>query len=52
MINAAREAGLVAEILGDATGDAISVDGLFTLPLSDLRAAHEGWMPAYMGEPA
>jgi len=52
VLNAAREAGLVADILGDATGDAIALEGVFSLPLADLRAAHEGWMPAYMGEPA
>lgn len=50
VLKAARDAGLEAAILGDAGGDAIAVDGVMSLPLADLRRAHEGWMPAFMGE--
>jgi len=52
ILNAARAAGLPADILGDATGEAIVIEGVMNLPLADLRKAHEGWMPAFMGEPA
>jgi phosphoribosylformylglycinamidine synthase II len=49
ILDAATAAGLPVTVIGKAGGDALAVDGLFTLPLSDLRAAHEGWMPGYMG---
>ncbi len=52
VLEAARAAGLPAAILGEAGGDAIVVEGEFDLPLAELRTAHEGWMPAFMGEPA
>jgi phosphoribosylformylglycinamidine synthase len=35
-------------VVGAAGGDTLAVEGLFSLPLADLRQAHEGWMPAYM----
>ncbi|MBL8554895.1 MAG: phosphoribosylformylglycinamidine synthase subunit PurL [Phenylobacterium sp.] len=50
VIQAARAANIAAAILGQAGGDAIRVDGALDLPLADLRAAHEGWMPAFMGD--
>jgi phosphoribosylformylglycinamidine synthase len=49
-LEAARVAGIPAAILGEAGGDAIVVEGEFELPLAELRAAHEGWMPAFMGD--
>jgi len=52
ILNAARAAGLPADILGDAKGDAIVIEQVMNLSLADLRKAHEGWMPAFMGEPA
>jgi len=52
ILAAAKAAGVPAAVVGRAEGGAIAVDGLFSLPLGDLRQAHEGWMPAYMGEPA
>ncbi|MFN4176381.1 phosphoribosylformylglycinamidine synthase subunit PurL [Phenylobacterium sp.] len=52
ILAAAKAAGVPAQAVGKAEGDTVAVDGLFTLPLADLRQAHEGWMPAYMGEPA
>jgi len=50
VLQAARAANIPAVILGDATGDAIVIDGVLTLPLAELRIAHEGWMPGFMGE--
>jgi phosphoribosylformylglycinamidine synthase len=37
----------VAEV-GDAGGREFSSKDLFSIPLDDLRAAHEGWLPALM----
>jgi phosphoribosylformylglycinamidine synthase len=48
----AEAAGVAYEVLGVAGGCELSVVGaegpLFALDLDDLRAAHEGWMPAFM----
>ncbi|UTP40824.1 phosphoribosylformylglycinamidine synthase subunit PurL [Phenylobacterium sp. LH3H17] len=49
LLAAAKAAGLPAAIVGQAGGEDLAVDGVFTLPLAKLREAHEGWMPAYMG---
>ena len=49
VLAAAQAAGVPAQVIGKAAGDAFVVQGLFTLPLARLRQAHEGWMPAYMG---
>jgi phosphoribosylformylglycinamidine (FGAM) synthase-like enzyme len=48
ILAAAQDAGVPAAVIGQAGGEALSVDGLFSLPLASLRQAHEGWMPAYM----
>ena len=50
VLQAARTAGLQAVILGEAGGETIRIDGALDLPLADLRTAHEGWMPAFMGD--
>jgi len=47
---AAAAAGVPYTVLGQAGGCELAVDGLFALDLDDLRAAHEGWMPGFMGE--
>jgi len=49
ILQAAKAAGVEAAVVGKAGGADLGVEGLFTLPLAKLRAAHEGWMPAYMG---
>jgi len=49
ILAAAKAAGVPAAIVGQAGGQALAADGLFTLSLSELRKAHEGWMPGYMG---
>ncbi|MDP3747218.1 MAG: phosphoribosylformylglycinamidine synthase subunit PurL [Phenylobacterium sp.] len=49
LLSAAKAAGLPAAIVGQAGGEDLAVDGVFTLPLAKLREAHEGWMPAYLG---
>ncbi len=49
VLSRAKAAGLSATIVGQAGGEHLTVDGLFNLPLAELSAAHEGWMPGYMG---
>ena len=49
VLEAATAAGVAAGVVGRAGGADLAVRGLFDLPLSELRAAHEGWMPGYMG---
>ncbi|WP_304190716.1 AIR synthase-related protein, partial [Phenylobacterium aquaticum] len=49
VLAAAKAAGVPAAVIGVAGGEDLAVEGLFTLPLSQLRTAHEGWMPGYMG---
>jgi len=52
LIGAAHAAGVHASIAGRAGGQAFASEpGLFTIPLADLRQAHEAWLPTYMGEP-
>jgi phosphoribosylformylglycinamidine synthase subunit PurL len=48
VISSARAAGLEARRVGEAGGDALALGGLGAIPLSRLREAHEGWLPAYM----
>jgi phosphoribosylformylglycinamidine synthase len=45
----AHDAGVPVAHAGTAGGDAFASGPLFSIPLERLRAAHEGWMPAYMG---
>jgi phosphoribosylformylglycinamidine synthase subunit PurL len=49
VLAAAKAAGVPAAVVGQAGGEALAVEGLFTLPLARLRDGHEGWMPGYMG---
>jgi len=44
----ARSAGVHAIVAGSAGGDAFASRELFSVPLNELRAAHEGWMPRWM----
>ncbi|QUD87806.1 phosphoribosylformylglycinamidine synthase subunit PurL [Phenylobacterium montanum] len=48
VIASAIEAGLNAALVGRAGGEVFASTGLFGIPLAELRAAHEGWMPAFM----
>jgi phosphoribosylformylglycinamidine synthase len=50
VIDAAQAAGVPAKVVGEVAGDALAVSGLFSVPLSDLRKSHEGWMPGFMGD--
>jgi phosphoribosylformylglycinamidine synthase len=49
IVAAGRQAGLNIALAGQAGGTDFACHELFRIPLARLRAAHEGWMPAYMG---
>jgi phosphoribosylformylglycinamidine synthase len=44
----ARKAGVPAVLLGYSGGASLVVKGLVSLKLSDIKAAHEAWLPGYM----
>ncbi|MGH7024890.1 MAG: phosphoribosylformylglycinamidine synthase subunit PurL [Caulobacteraceae bacterium] len=48
LLEAARAAAVPAIEIGQAGGGALAVEGVFAISLADLRAAHEGWLPAFM----
>ncbi|WP_430419879.1 phosphoribosylformylglycinamidine synthase subunit PurL [Phenylobacterium sp.] len=52
----AEAAGVAYDVVGQAGGDEVSFTGqgglLAAIQLDALKTAHEGWMPAFMGEPA
>ncbi|MBS0525010.1 MAG: phosphoribosylformylglycinamidine synthase subunit PurL [Proteobacteria bacterium] len=48
ILEAARRAGVPAVLLGYSGGASLTVEGLVSLPLAEIRQAHEGWLPAYM----
>jgi phosphoribosylformylglycinamidine synthase len=48
VIEAAEAAGVPVALLGYSGGPALVVKGLLSLPLSDIKAAHEAWLPEYM----
>jgi phosphoribosylformylglycinamidine synthase len=48
IIAAAHAAGLNVALAGQAGGTDFACHDLFRIPLERLRAANEGWMPAYM----
>jgi phosphoribosylformylglycinamidine synthase len=50
VLAAARDAGVPAAIVGEAGGEALRIAGALDLPIAELRTAHEGWMPGFMGE--
>jgi phosphoribosylformylglycinamidine synthase subunit PurL len=49
VLKAAAAAGVPAQVIGRTGGDSLTVDGVYTISLAELRKAHEGWLPAYMG---
>ncbi len=48
LVAAAKAAGVPAVRIGYSGGAALTVSGLFALPLAEIKAAHEAWLPAYM----
>ncbi len=52
LVAAAAAAGVPATVLGYAGGPSLVVDRVLDLPLAELRAAHEAWLPNYMNSAA
>jgi phosphoribosylformylglycinamidine synthase subunit PurL len=52
LLAAAEAASVPAVQLGYSGGPDLIVDGLLAMSLSDLRAAHEAWLPDYMNSAA
>ncbi|HWD68339.1 MAG TPA: hypothetical protein VG227_10300, partial [Caulobacteraceae bacterium] len=48
VLDEANAAGVPAALVGFSRGETITVEGLFSLPLAELQAAHEAWLPAFM----
>jgi phosphoribosylformylglycinamidine synthase len=48
MLEAARMAGVPAATLGYSGGASLVVEGLLSLTLAEIEAAHEAWLPTYM----
>jgi phosphoribosylformylglycinamidine synthase len=48
ILQAAHAAGVPAYAVGRTGGDALKVAGGSSISLSQMRAKHEGWLPAYM----
>jgi phosphoribosylformylglycinamidine synthase subunit PurL len=51
VLEAAKSAGIQAQIIGQTGGSTLTLSGGATISLEDLRDAHEGWLPGYMGRP-
>jgi phosphoribosylformylglycinamidine synthase len=49
MLNAARTAGIPAQAVGATGGASLTVTGRGAISLARLKAAHEAWLPNYMG---
>ncbi len=49
VLERAKAAGVPAFVIGNAGGTAFAAKGLFDMPLAELRAVNEAWMPGFMG---
>jgi phosphoribosylformylglycinamidine synthase len=49
ILSAAAEAGVPAAVIGITGGDSLTLSGGHTISLDVLSAAHESWLPDYMG---
>ncbi len=50
VLEAAQEAGVHAARIGTTGGAALTLPGGRPISLGELKAAHEGWLPRYMGQ--
>ena len=48
ILRAAAAAGVPAAVVGKAEGEALAAQGLFSIPLAQLRVANEAWLPSFM----
>lgn len=45
----AKAAGVALPVIGQTGGDAVKLGEARAVPIGELRSAHEGWFPTYMG---
>jgi phosphoribosylformylglycinamidine synthase len=50
LLAAARAAGVPARRIGTIRGGELTLPGLGAISVEELRAANEGWLPAYMAQ--
>jgi len=50
LVQRSEEAGLAARTVGTIGGTVLSLEGETSLPLAQLRTAHERWLPEFMGD--
>jgi phosphoribosylformylglycinamidine synthase len=48
VLDAAKDAGVPAVLLGYSGGASLAVKGLVSLELDDIKTVHEAWLPTYM----
>lgn len=48
ILKSAQDAGIAVYDLGTTGGETVTINGLVSLALTDLRTAHEDWMPGLM----
>jgi phosphoribosylformylglycinamidine synthase len=51
VLEAAAAAGVPAARLGKTGGASLTLSGMNSISLNELRTAHEGWLPAFMAAP-
>jgi phosphoribosylformylglycinamidine synthase len=50
LVARAEKAGIPAVVLGRTGGAELTLEGAGTISVAQVKAAHEGWLPAYMGD--
>jgi phosphoribosylformylglycinamidine synthase len=50
LVSRAQKAGIPAAVLGRTGGAELTLEGAGTISVARLKAAFEGWLPAYMGD--
>ena len=50
ILKEAESAKVPATVIGNTGGDSLTVDGDWPISVSELRAAHEDWLPNYMAQ--
>jgi phosphoribosylformylglycinamidine synthase subunit PurL len=48
LLVAARDTGVAARVIGHCGGQALTVNGAASISVSELRGAHEAWLPDFM----
>ena len=49
IVDEAAELGIAAPWIGVTGGDFLKLDGARAISVDELKAAHEGWFPKFMG---